>query len=89
VGLLQQRFEGSFATVLAQAQHSALDLVDRVVTNFPCFEDTSPYPALGEATVYIRKRAQILVAEIWAALDGKGLGRFDDIDQLTMFADYR
>lgn len=35
------------------------------------------------------KRAQILVAETWAAFEGKGPGRFDDIGELTMFADYR
>jgi hypothetical protein len=35
------------------------------------------------------KRAQILVADIWACFEGKGLGTFHDIDSLTMFADYR
>ena len=39
--------------------------------------------------VYFLKRAQILVAEIWACFRGLGDGRFDDIDELTMFADYR
>jgi hypothetical protein len=39
--------------------------------------------------VHIYKRAQILAAEIWGCFQGQGLGRFDDIDQLTMFADYR
>lgn len=75
--------------MIQQANHSALDLIDLVVNNFPCFDDKSTYPALGDAPIYIRKRAQILVAEIWAALEGQGYGRFDDIDQITMFADYR
>ena len=35
------------------------------------------------------KRAQIFVADLWAAFEGEGLGRFDDIDSITMFADYR
>lgn len=35
------------------------------------------------------KRAQILVADIWACFEGKGFGTFHDIDQLTIFADYR
>jgi hypothetical protein len=39
--------------------------------------------------VYIMKRAQILVADIWACYDCKGFGEFTDIDQITMFADYR
>ncbi|KAJ2963610.1 hypothetical protein NQZ79_g1397 [Umbelopsis isabellina] len=40
-------------------------------------------------TVQIFKRAQILIADIWACFDGEGLGHFDDIDKITMFADYR
>ena len=40
-------------------------------------------------TVAIFKRAQILVADIWAACGGTGLGEFRDIDSITMFADYR
>eukprot|EP00116_Pleurobrachia_bachei_P013623 sb/3473885/ len=40
-------------------------------------------------TVSFLKRAQILVSDIWTCLDGKGLGEFHNIDQLTMFADYR
>jgi len=35
------------------------------------------------------KRAQILIADIWACCEGQGLGAFDDIDSITMFADYR
>lgn len=35
------------------------------------------------------KRAQICVADIWAAFDGEGSGKFHDIDKITMFADYR
>lgn len=35
------------------------------------------------------KRAQILIADIWACFDDQGLGHFEDIDTLTMFADYR
>ena len=32
---------------------------------------------------------QILVADIWGCFEGKGMGQFDDIDAITMFADYR
>jgi hypothetical protein len=35
------------------------------------------------------KRAQILVADLWAAFDGASYGEFHDIDKITMFADYR
>lgn len=37
----------------------------------------------------ILKRAQILVADLWACFEGSSWGFFHDIDMLTMFADYR
>lgn len=40
-------------------------------------------------TVTFLKRAQILVADLWGCFEGQNQGRFDDIDQLSMFADYR
>lgn len=39
--------------------------------------------------VFLYKRAQIFVADLWGALGGKGLGCFEDISCLTTFADYR
>ena len=39
--------------------------------------------------VALYKRAQILIADLWLCFDGEGLGQFDDIDTVTMFADYR
>ncbi|XP_044302478.1 queuosine salvage protein isoform X3 [Varanus komodoensis] len=35
------------------------------------------------------KRAQILVADTWSVLEGKGDGCFSDISSVTIFADYR
>ena len=36
--------------------------------------------------LFFYKRAQIFVGDVWGAFHGAGLGRFTDIDQLTMFA---
>jgi hypothetical protein len=83
-----QKYDGSFKPLLTSANHSALSLVDKVTSLFPCYDDVTSYPPLS-SPIYIRKRAQILVAETWAAFEGKSFGRFDDIDQLSMFADYR
>lgn len=30
-----------------------------------------------------------MVSDIWGCFEGNGIGRFDDIDSITMFADYR
>ncbi len=40
-------------------------------------------------TVAFLKRAQIFAAVVWQRFGGEGLGDFADIDELTMFADYR
>lgn len=95
--LILQKFDGSFCNLLERANHSALALVELVVSHFPCYDDRTIYPPSSSIspsanisrTIHIRKRAQILVAETWAAFSGKGPGHFHDIDQLTMFADYR
>ncbi len=39
--------------------------------------------------VFLYKRAQIFVADVWGAFGGAGLGAFSDIGRLTTFADYR
>lgn len=40
-------------------------------------------------SVSFYKRAQILIGDIWACYKGCDLGEFNDIDFITMFADYR
>lgn len=39
--------------------------------------------------IRLMKRAQILVADLWACFNGESYGEFRDIDKITMFADYR
>lgn len=77
----------SFEDVLnLNKNKSALFVLDWVSHNIPSFNDSASYH--GE-TVYILKRAQILVGDLWACFKGKGFGEFSDIQEITMFADYR
>lgn len=47
-------------------------------------------PYENRKSVRFLKRAQICVADIWAAFDGESYGEFHDIDtSITIFADYR
>lgn len=46
------------------------------------------YPQLF-ILVSFYKRAQILIGDIWACFKGQDYGRFNDINYITMFADYR
>ncbi|KAL1917797.1 uncharacterized protein VTP21DRAFT_3631 [Calcarisporiella thermophila] len=84
--ILCENFEGQFLKCIEQANKSALKLLELIVQNFPCFRDEHCY--MGR-TVKFYKRAQILIADIWACFEEKDYGEFHDIGQLTMFADYR
>ncbi|KXN81787.1 hypothetical protein AN958_03713, partial [Leucoagaricus sp. SymC.cos] len=99
--ILCNNFGGSFKGFINEfhrryhGQGSALDLVKMVIETFPSFRDQVWYQG---RTVYFWKRAQILVAELWAAFypaspstphpffPGPSGPR---IQELTMFADYR
>jgi len=84
--ILLNKFSGTFNTCLTICNNNATDLLKIILENFPCFRDSAVF---GEANVSFHKRAQILVADIWCLFEGTGVGGFTNIDQLTMFADYR
>ncbi|TCD70764.1 hypothetical protein EIP91_001793 [Steccherinum ochraceum] len=97
--VLSMKYEGSFQVFIEQFQRvhhgrgSALQLVKLVAETFPPFRDETVY---NGRRVFIWKRAQILVAELWAAFyppsptDPHPLFPAGaKIHQLTMFADYR
>ncbi|KAK4494844.1 hypothetical protein PRZ48_014200 [Zasmidium cellare] len=72
--------------LIQRADRSAGKLVNLLAHHFPSFRDECRFEG---RKVRLLKRAQIFVADFWAALNGTGLGEFYDIDHLTMFADYR
>jgi len=99
--ILCARFGGSFQGFLDdfQGRHSgqgtAVELVQMVAETFPSFRDET---WLDGRKVYIWKRAQILVAEMWAAFFPPSPEISHPIfpgpagpaiQHLTMFADYR
>ena len=95
-GVLEQRFQNSFVNCIKKCEESetmkAQNLLNLIHKEFPCFRDESDYLLPGETSsikVSFMKRAQILISDLWSLFEGKGLGKFDDIDSLTMFADYR
>jgi hypothetical protein len=85
--VLYDKYDCSFLTCIQKANHSAAALVNLLAEDFWVFNDTVKFE--NRNAVRILKRAQILVADIWAAFDGQGYGEFEDIDKITMFADYR
>jgi hypothetical protein len=81
--LLADRHRGRFEGVVEEARGSAERLV-RELTRMPLYRDLSEYE---DFDVPFYKRAQITVADLAIAFDGRGPGRFDDLDELTCFAD--
>ncbi|KAL0238853.1 hypothetical protein PCE1_004544 [Barthelona sp. PCE] len=79
-------FGGSFENVVRAAGNSASTLVDLIYKHFECFRDECEYKG---RKVFFLKRAQILAADVWGALQNSDIGEFHDINELTAFADYR
>lgn len=84
--VLLKKYEGSFENCIKQCGKSAQKLLQLILRDFPAYRDITDY---NGKMVSFYKRAQILIADIWGACEGKGLGEFTDIDTITMFADYR
>ena len=78
-----QEFDGSVVTLIEDANNSAAGLVNLLAEKFNCFRDEGRFE---NKKVHFLKRAQIFVADLWAAFDGEGYGEFNDIDKITMFA---
>jgi hypothetical protein len=65
------KFNGSFTSLIKQADKSAVNLLNLFTENFPNFQDHSIYKG---HQVHFYKRGQILIADIWGKFQGKGLG---------------
>jgi hypothetical protein len=81
---LREQFGGSFDALVASATRSAARLVT-TLAEMPFYRDEATHPEAGRVAFY--KRAQITASDLALALDGRGLGAFEDLDRLTMFAD--
>jgi hypothetical protein len=89
-------YNGSATQFIAGAKSSSDKLVFLILRNFPGFRDATVDSSRGRWVAFY-KRAQILVADLWAALGSEhsrmkyGLDycNFSDMDKITTFADYR
>jgi len=80
---LAREHRGRYAGPIEQARGSAERLVQSLA-RMPFYRDVARYEGF-EVPFY--KRAQITCSDLAEALRGRGLGRFDDLDELTLFAD--
>jgi hypothetical protein len=82
-GLLIDRYGGSIPALIEDADHDAEALALHL-QDMPLFRDVHRH---GDLDVPLLKRAQITPSELAIALGGTGLGRFEGLDRLTIFAD--
>uniref|UniRef100_T1GD32 Queuosine 5'-phosphate N-glycosylase/hydrolase n=1 Tax=Megaselia scalaris TaxID=36166 RepID=T1GD32_MEGSC len=83
---LLEKYDGRFENCVKICNNESVKLLDLIVTEFPCFADEATFK---DKRVSLYKRAQILIGDLWACFEGQGIGYFKDIDQITMFPDYR
>jgi len=86
VGRKLNELNCSFSDILLKSNNSAVELINLLAENFPSFRDVNFYK--GEQFNFY-KRAQLICAMLYGRYEGKGFGEFNDIDELTIFADYR
>ena len=84
--VLLERFEGQFSCVIEEAGGSAVRLALLLVEHFASFRDVA---AFRGQEVRFYKRAQICVADLHAAFGGQQWGALSEMEQLTIFADYK
>ncbi|MFP6655387.1 MAG: queuosine salvage family protein [Myxococcota bacterium] len=80
---LATEHDDCFESFVAAAQNSAEAMVFSLV-KMPFYRDVASYRGLS---VPFYKRAQITVADLSHTFGASGIGRFEDLDRLTLFAD--
>lgn len=84
--VVEQKYGSSITSLLDVANYDAYKLVELLVDNFPCFDDTS---TVNGTIVAFYKRAQLnskMIHDILLSFGEKGL---TNVDKLTAFADYK
>ncbi len=84
--VLLEHYGGQFINAIEAVEGRADRLALLLAHDFPSFSDVATYKG---RQVPIYKRAQLLVSDLWGAFGGKGRGRFDNMEVLTAFADYK
>lgn len=69
--VVQHRFNSSFTRIVESADKSVVKLVEVLTSNFPNLQDHTIFKG---RQVHFYRRAQILIRDIWAHFQGKGIG---------------
>ncbi len=80
-----KRFQDDPRKFIAQA-HQKISVLVPMIAQLPFFNDVAKYRG---RRIALWKRAQILAGDVYGAFQGRGFGRFLDLDYLTAFPDYK
>ena len=87
--VLCEEYDCQFHNVLLQSNKLLFNdgggFVERLVCDFPSFNDSVNY---NGSVVRFDKRAQLVAGMIYGRLNKRGINAFEDVDELTVFADY-
>jgi len=84
--ILNQKYDGHFENLIKKTECSVMRALDFLTKDFDTYNDFSLY---NKKPVYFYKKAQLALGNLYKYFGGKGIGRFDDIDELTIYADYK
>jgi hypothetical protein len=84
--VLIEAYDGRALNLVGAADGSAVGLARLLAEKFPSFRDVAEYRGVN---VFFYKRGQILASDLHGAFEGKAWGHFEDMDELTAFADYK
>ncbi|RUS28773.1 hypothetical protein BC938DRAFT_481463 [Jimgerdemannia flammicorona] len=86
-----QKFDGNFSNCIRESKQSAMQLIDMVVREFESFKDEHLFLGrqVREKCFVNRRISRFAIRNKRACFEGDSFGKFDDIDEVTMFADYR
>ncbi|MBN2459228.1 hypothetical protein JXB28_02995 [Candidatus Woesearchaeota archaeon] len=87
--VLCENYDGHFYNLVEDSDNRLFNdgegLVERLTSEFPSFDDSAHYD--GKLVIF-DKRAQLAPAMTYGRFRGEGLMAMEDIDELTVFADY-
>jgi hypothetical protein len=87
--VLCKKYDGHFYNVVEASDNKLFNngkgLVERLTNDFPSFNDAVVY---NGKLVRFDKRAQLGAAMLYGKFQGTDMCQFEDVDKLTVFADY-
>ena len=81
-----QKYDGEVSNLICSAKNDVLGLLEVMTSDYPSFNDVAQY---GGKPVFFYKRAQLFISDVYKEFRGEGIGRFGNIDELTIFSDYK